>query len=459
MNQKRITQKASRFFHRHASTLWYFTLLLANSFCYVFCLNRTVDFSHPTGQFGFGSQTLLYQTDSDIRPSQLSELLPYEDVTILAVPPQGAASVYDPANYFSWQAGAVQPDQYFSKSDYKNGTDIRFRIVRESEDSQAGADSSASQSVLASSLLADEGIEELSSLYADGIQKGSLVYIYSEKERILKDMAAQFENLPVSAMNYETGLPSLKEVIQTCLQSKKSALVLFLMMGLLLLFVGSIMTSVLDHSSYGDFPEPAREPGDPLQPVWQAACGALLVEMVISFLSSQSSGCLYYSLTLLVVWGFAAICTWLMAQLLRTLLSNAVVQKILWILDGMTASLILLAVVLIAEDGCISLASRIPEEVRFILLALFPFCLMALGILCLYLWSRLERLSPSEYRASMALFAQTGLCVLTLACAAAIPVLGAFQALLTGGCSIFLLLLLLLMGTFRQQKQSRKLLS
>lgn len=459
MSQKRITQKASLFFHRHASTAWYFALLLAISLCFIFCLNRTVDFSHLTGQFGFGSQTLLYQADNDIPPNQLRELLPYEDVTILAVPPQGSAAVYDPANYFSWQAVAVKPDQYFSKSGYKNGTDIRFRILRDSEDSQAGADSSVSQSVLASSLLADEGIEELSSLFADGIQKGSLVYICSEKERILKDMAALFKNLPVRSMIFKTGLPTLKEVIQTCLQSKKSALVLFLMTGLLLLFVGSIMMTVLDPSSYGDFPEPAREPSDPLQPVCQAACGARLIEMALSFLSSQSSACHYYSLNLLVVWGFAAVCAWLMAQLLKTLLSDAAVQKLLWILDGMTASLILLAVVLIAEDGCISLASRSPKEVRFIFLALFPFYLMALGILCLYLWSRLERLSPSEYRASMALFAQTGLCVLTLACATAVPVLGAFQALLTGGCSIFLLLLILLMATIRLQERSRKLLS
>lgn len=459
MNQKRITQKASLFFHRHASMLWYFTLLLTVSLCYVFCLNRTVDFSHLTGKLGFGSQTLLYQADSDIPPGKLRELLPYEDVTILTVPKQGSASVYDPANYFSWQSGAVKPGQYFSKSDYKNGTDIRFRIVGESEDSEADANSSGSQTVLASTLLAKEGIVELFSLYAEGIQKGSLVYICSENERILKDMAAHFEKLPVRSMNFETGLPSLKEVIHTCLQSKKSALVLFLMMGLLLLFVGSIMMSVLDPSSYGDCPEPAREPGDPLQPICQAACGALLVEMVIAFHSSRSFGSHYYSLNLLVVCGFAAVSAWLIAQLLKTLLSDAAVQKMLWILDGMTASLILLAVVLIAEDGCISLASRSPDEVRFILLALFPFCLMALGILCLYLLSRLERLSPSEYRASMALFAQTGLCVLTLACAAAVPVLGAFHALLTGGCSIFLLLLILLMATLRLQERSRKLLS
>lgn len=329
MNQKRITQKASLFFHRHASMLWYFTLLLTVSLCYVFCLNRTVDFSHLTGKLGFGSQTLLYQADSDIPPGKLRELLPYEDVTILTVPKQGSASVYDPANYFSWQSGAVKPGQYFSKSDYKNGTDIRFRIVGESEDSEADANSSGSQTVLASTLLAKEGIVELFSLYAEGIQKGSLVYICSENERILKDMAAHFEKLPVRSMNFETGLPSLKEVIHTCLQSKKSALVLFLMMGLLLLFVGSIMMSVLDPSSYGDCPEPAREPGDPLQPICQAACGALLVEMVIAFHSSRSFGSHYYSLNLLVVCGFAAVSAWLIAQLLKTLLSDAAVQKML----------------------------------------------------------------------------------------------------------------------------------
>lgn len=434
--------------------LWFFSLMTAIGLCYTFCLGRAIDFSNPSGKFGFTSDTLLYRADSDISPDQIEELLQYEDITIITTHAEQPVTVYDPAFYFLNHSYFVQVDNsipYFSRNDYQNGTLKTINIGPEIYRTESDENGTEKLSEIDCVLLSDEGIKEISNLYSSGVSNDSLIYVSSENERVRKDIENIFNNLPVEPLNFPVLPPSLKTIIQNTFVRKKSALVFGQMMSLILLLSISVITAATETQGMGtDSAQKEEFPGGTL---CQAYLWALGLQFTLSAVLFRNAFSLYYSIVLGVLWLFVIILSWLVSYLLKTLVSRQFSRKLLYCVDGGIAGLNLFTVLLIIEDCCISLTYRNPGEVRFILLTVLPICILSILLLSLYVRNRLNTLIPGYFRFGISLFTESGFTVLLFAAITSIPLFGVTQALLTGAGSVLLLLLVVMQtGVPKNQK-------